>query len=64
VSNDWFYGVLRAFDGTSAPSHGTFWAGMCPKFGSPGSNQIAKTHTANSHDTIFVAAKQFHIKPM
>jgi hypothetical protein len=34
------------------------------KFGSLTSNLIAKTHTADSHATISVAAKQFHITSM
>jgi hypothetical protein len=37
---------------------------MVSKFGSLTSYLMTKTHTADSHDTISVAAKQFHIKSM
>jgi heat shock protein HspQ len=46
-TNDWYYGVLRDFDGPSVPGHGTFWAGMCQKVQLTWCQPWAKTHQEN-----------------
>jgi hypothetical protein len=63
--NDWCCDVPQDFDGSSVPSHGTFWAGMCQHLDLWLEVETwTKTHTADSHDTISDAVKQFCITPM